>query len=230
MPRPLGLRSTREPTQSPAVPPSSSLMRRMCTRPTATACCKQPRRTPYSPQSSTSVGRMRLTASFEMTPTPAGNQPVVPHAARVMVKVRSWQLVTARRSCATATRSRRAAPWERLTPWRSTRERPSVTSAARGRQRDHRGARSSSHVAPRRQETFPHTGARGVRFAGCVVRFASRPTPARTWTGAFSTTRSGDIPNTGPSECVCMHTSGDLVADLQYLQRPNPELHVCTSS
>ena len=45
-----------------AVPPSSSPMRLMCIRPTSTAYCKQPRRTPCLPQSSTSVGRMRPTA------------------------------------------------------------------------------------------------------------------------------------------------------------------------
>ena len=37
---------------------------------------------------------------------------------------------TDRRSCATATCSRRAAPWERSTQWRYTRERPSVTSTS----------------------------------------------------------------------------------------------------
>ena len=58
--------------------PSSSLMRRTCIRSTSTACCGQPRRTPCSRRSSTSVGRMRLTGSFETTPTPPGTRPVAP--------------------------------------------------------------------------------------------------------------------------------------------------------
>ena len=194
------------------------------------ACCKQPRRTPYSPQSSTSVGRMRLTASFEMTPTPRGNQPVVPHAARVMVKVRSWQLVTARRSCATATRSRRAAPWERLTHGalrgNVRRSRP----PARGRQRDHRGARSSSHVAldvKRHFRTLGHA-AYDSPDAWCGLHRARRPHGP----GQVRSQRpaQGTFQTLAIRVCLYAHERGPGGRSPVPPATENPELHVCTSS